>query len=405
MYLYFQIQVTMIGFKVGKYTGKVRLMIYLDNSATTKPFPEVLKSYTTVAANYFGNPSSLHSLGGQAEKLLFQARKQIADLLHVNSKEIFFTSGGTEGNNFALKGAAHFYKGRGKHIITTAIEHDSVHKVLEQLQKDGFSVTYIPVDEKGVVSVEEVKQHIQKDTIIVSIMHVNNEIGSIQPIQQIGKMLKSYDRKIIYHVDGVQGIGKAPISIKETNVDLYTISAHKFHGLKGNGALYIRQGIKLAPLLAGGGQEGNLRSGTENVSGAVATAKALRMQLQVQQEKIEKLKQLNRFLRNQLQEIKDVVIHSPFNSVPHIINFSVIGIKAEVFVHALEEQNIFISTTSACSSKNNTVSKTLVGMGVPQHVAESSFRISLCYDNTMEEMKKTMDVIVETIKWLRGVMK
>ncbi|MFT8321666.1 MAG: cysteine desulfurase family protein [Bacillus sp. (in: firmicutes)] len=380
-------------------------MIYLDNSATTKPFPEVLKSYTTVAAEYFGNPSSLHSIGGQAENLLLQARKQIADLLQVKSSEIYFTSGGTEGNNFALKGIAHSYKGRGKHIITTAIEHDSIHNALEQLQNEGFSITYIPVDEEGIVSVEEVKRHIQKDTILVSIMHVNNEIGSIQPVLQIGQMLKKHDSKIIFHVDGVQGVGKIPLSIKEAEIDLYTISAHKFHGLKGNGVLYIRQGLKLSPLLAGGGQEGNLRSGTENVPGAVSTAKALRLQLQNQQEKLEKLIQLNQFLREQLQGIDDVIIHSPSNSVPHIINFSILGIKAEVFIHALEEEELFISTTSACSSKKNKVSKTLVSMGVSKQAAESSFRMSLCYDNTLEEMQNTINIIAETTKWLRGVMK
>ncbi|WP_445489450.1 cysteine desulfurase family protein [Niallia sp. 03133] len=380
-------------------------MIYLDNSATTKPFPEVLKSYTTVAADYFGNPSSLHSIGGQAETLLFQARKQIADLLHVKSNEIYFTSGGTEGNNFALKGTAHLYKKRGKHIIASAIEHDSVHKVLEQLEEDGFSITYIPVDEHGFVSLEEIRKNIQKDTIMVSIMHVNNEVGSIQPILKIGEMIKKHDSTILFHVDGVQGIGKTELSIKEANIDLYTISAHKFHGLKGNGVLYIRQGLILAPLLAGGGQEGNLRSGTENVPGAVSTAKALRLQLQNQREKADRMIQLNQYLRKQLQRMDDVVIHSPDNSVPHIINFSIFGIKAEVFVHALEEKNIFISTTSACSSKTNKASKTLLGMGISSNAAESSFRISLCYDNTMEEMKTTIHTIAETIKWLRGVLK
>ncbi|GKU81579.1 cysteine desulfurase family protein [Niallia sp. NCCP-28] len=381
-------------------------MIYLDNSATTKPFPDVVKSYSTVATEFFGNPSSLHSIGGQAEKLLTQARMQIADLLGVKSNEIYFTSGGTEGNNFALKGAANAYQGRGKHIITTEIEHDSIHKVMEQLQEDGFTITYLPVDENGLVSVEDIKSNIRKDTSIVSIMHVNNEIGSIQPIAEIGSVIKKQKPSVLFHVDGVQGIGKLPVELKKANIDLYTISAHKFHGLKGNGVLYIREGLVLAPLLAGGGQERNYRSGTENVAGAVSTAKALRMQLDNQLHKKDKLVELNRYLRENLAKMEDVVIHSPLDkSIPHIINFSILGIKAEVFVHALEKHNIYLSTTSACSSKSNTVSKTLTSMEVAKDVAESSFRISLHYDNTLEEIKITIEKIADTIKWLRGVMK
>lgn len=381
-------------------------MIYLDNSATTKPFPEVVQSYSTVATEFFGNPSSLHSIGGQAEKLLTQARAQIANLLGVKSTEIYFTSGGTEGNNFALKGAAYAYKSRGKHIITTEIEHDSIHKVMEQLEEEGFTITYLPVDKNGLVSIEDIKNNIRKDTSIVSIMHVNNEIGSIQPIEKIGSMIKAKKQSILFHVDGVQAAGKLPIELEKANIDLYTISAHKFHGLKGNGILYIREGLTLSPLLAGGGQERNYRSGTENVAGAVSTAKALRMQLDNQLQKKDKLVELNQFLRENLKKMEDVIIHSPLEkSIPHIINFSILGVKAEVFVHALEKYNIYLSTTSACSSKSNTVSKTLTSMGITKEAAESSFRISLQYDNTLEEMQITINKIADTIKWLRGVMK
>ncbi len=381
-------------------------MIYLDNSATTKPFPEVIESYTTVSQKYFGNPSSIHRIGMESEKLLIQAREQIAGLLGVKSNEMYFTSGGTEGNNTVLKGIARTYKGKGNHIITTTVEHDSIHKVMEQLEADGFSITYIPVNEFGQVSVEDISKNIRKETILVSVMHVNNEIGSIQPIEEIGNLLSDYPN-IFFHVDGVQGIGKQTISLKKAKIDAYTLSAHKFHGLKGNGVLYIKEGKRIEPLLAGGGQENTFRSGTENVAGAVATAKALRLQLQNQKEKLTILKQLNVYLREQLATIEGISIHSPAleKGVPHILNFSIEGIKAEVFVHALEEHDIYISTTSACSSKTNKISKTLLGIGVPEQIAESSFRISLSYENTMEEMKQVIAAIKDSKEWLRGVMK
>lgn len=381
-------------------------MIYLDNSATTKPFPEVIESYTTVSQKYFGNPSSIHRIGMESEKLLIQAREQIAGLLGVKSNEMYFTSGGTEGNNTVLKGIARTYKGKGNHIITTTVEHDSIHKVMEQLEADGFSITYIPVNEFGQVSVEDISKNIRKETILVSVMHVNNEIGSIQPIEEIGNLLSDYPN-IFFHVDGVQGIGKQTISLNKAKIDAYTLSAHKFHGLKGNGVLYIKEGKRIEPLLAGGGQENTFRSGTENVAGAVATAKALRLQLQNQKEKLTILKQLNVYLREQLATIEGISIHSPAleKSVPHILNFSIEGIKAEVFVHALEEHDIYISTTSACSSKTNKISKTLLGIGVPEQIAESSFRISLSYENTMEEMKQVIAAIKDSKEWLRGVMK
>lgn len=378
-------------------------MIYLDNSATTKPFPEVIESYAAVAANYFGNPSSLHRIGMEAEKLLIQARAQIASLLDVKASEIYFTSGGTEGNNMALKGISRHFRSRGKHIITTSIEHDSIKKVMEQLEQDGFTVSYLPVNEDGFVSVDDIKKLIQNDTILVSIMHVNNETGAIQPIEAIGKLLTQYP-KIYFHVDGVQAIGKTPLSLREYHIDLYTMSAHKFHGLKGNGILYAKEGIRISPLLAGGGQERDIRSGTENVAGAVATAKALRMQMENYKNQFGKMLEQNKFIRSQLESMDGVVIHTPVNSVPHIINFSAEGVKPEVLIHALEEKGIFLSTTSACSSRTNTVSKTLLAMGVPENIAESSFRISLAYENELKEIQEAMAVLKETIKWLRGVM-
>ncbi|KAB7667981.1 cysteine desulfurase family protein [Bacillus sp. B1-b2] len=381
-------------------------MIYLDNSATTMPFPEVIQSYATVSHKYFGNPSSIHRIGMEAERLLIQAREQIAKMLEVKSNEIYFTSGGTEGNNTAIKGIAYLNKNKGNHIITSCIEHDSIYKVMEQLEKDGFSITYLPVNEFGQVTLSDLQQAIRKDTILVSIMHVNNEIGSIQPIEEIGALLQNYPT-IFYHVDGVQGIGKKELALSKANIDAYTISAHKFHGLKGNGVLYVKDGKRLPALLLGGGQEGNFRSGTENVAGTVSTAKALRMQMENQKNKLEKVRELQLFMRKQLASMEGVTIHTPSEdkSIPHILNFSIDGMKAEVFVHALGDKGIFISTTSACSSKTNNVSKTLLAMGIPIPLAESSFRVSFSYDNTMEEMKMVIKEIKQVMEWLRGVTK
>ncbi|MEH7747967.1 cysteine desulfurase family protein, partial [Neobacillus drentensis] len=285
-------------------------MIYLDNSATTKPFKEVLDSFVTVSSEYYGNPSSLHNMGAQAEKLLSQAREQVSKLLKVKPSEIYFTSGGTEGNNLAIKGTALLHKNKGRHLITSSIEHPSVQSAMEQLEQEGFEVTYLPVDEHGRISVADLESAIRKDTILISIMHVNNEVGTVQPIEEIGELLINHPA-ILFHVDAVQSIGKLPFSLKESRVDFCSISGHKFHGLKGTGALYIREGTRLAPLFSGGNQERKLRSGTENVAGAVAMAKALRMTLTKAETGLARMKRIQKMLRNGLTEIEDVQIHTP----------------------------------------------------------------------------------------------
>lgn len=379
-------------------------MIYFDNSATTKPYKEVLDSFVTVSAEYFGNPSSLHGLGGQAEKLLLQARTQVADLLAVKPSEIYFTSGGTESNNLAIKGTALLHKNKGRHIITTGVEHASVSATMEQLKRNGFEITYLFVDADGRVSVEEVEKAIRKDTILISIMHVNNEVGTIQPIKEIGEILKKYP-SILFHVDGVQGIGKIPLHLQESRIDLYSISGHKFHGLKGTGALYIREGTRIAPLLTGGNQEWKMRSGTENVAGAVTMAKALRITLTKSESGTERMKKIQRILKTKLSLMEEIQIHTPIeNAAPHILNFSIKGMKSEVFIHALEEKGIYVSTTSACSSKKKTSSKTLLAMGVPNALAESAIRISLSFENTEVEANAVIIAIEETVKQLRKVM-
>jgi cysteine desulfurase len=379
------------------------VMIYLDNSATTKPFPEVVDSFVTVATKYFGNPSSLHELGMKAERLLTQAREQIAAALQVKPSEIIFTSGGTEANNFAIKGVAFQYRHRGNHIITTAIEHPSVSETCQQLEQLGFEVTYLPVNENGVVTVEQVKKALRDDTILVSIMHVNNEVGAIQPVEEIGALLSRYP-KTIFHVDRVQGISKVPLDMKKANIDLCTMSAHKFHGLRGAGILYVRQGIQLSPLLAGGGQEMQLRSGTENVPAIVAMAKALRMSLEKFDKQIDYLLEVKQAWLNELKEIPFIQINTPLeHSAPHIINFSLDGIKPEVFVHELEKNDIFVSTTSACSSKKKAPSKTLLAMGMGDERAESGIRISLSFENTLEEVPIAIAVMKKAIEKLREV--
>ncbi|QIQ34239.1 cysteine desulfurase [Parageobacillus toebii NBRC 107807] len=378
-------------------------MIYLDNSATTKPFPEVVDSFVTVATKYFGNPSSLHELGMKAERLLTQAREQIAASLQVKPSEIIFTSGGTEANNFAIKGVAFQYRHRGNHIITTAIEHPSVSEACHQLEQLGFEVTYLPVNENGVVTVEQVKKALRDDTILVSIMHVNNEVGAIQPVEEIGELLSNYP-KTIFHVDRVQGISKVPLDMKKAHIDLCTMSAHKFHGLRGAGILYVRQGIQLSPLLAGGGQEMQLRSGTENVPAIVAMAKALRMSLEKYDKQIDYLLEVKQAWLNELKEIPFIQINTPLeHSAPHIINFSLDGIKPEVFVHELEKNDIFVSTTSACSSKKKAPSKTLLAMGMGDKRAESGIRISLSFENTLEEIPIAIAVMKKAIEKLREV--
>ncbi|KQL20821.1 cysteine desulfurase family protein [Cytobacillus solani] len=379
-------------------------MIYLDNSATTKPYREVLESFNKVSTEYFGNPSSLHGLGGDAEKLLSQAREQIAKLLKAQAKEILFTSGGTESNNIAIKGTALMYRGRGRHIITTEIEHPSVKESMEQLKALGFRITYIPVDSNGTVSVTDIEKAISQETILVSVMHVNNETGSIQPIKEIGQLIKQYS-KIIFHVDYVQGIGKVPLQFHDCQIDLCTFSGHKFHGLKGTGALFVRQGVKISPLFSGGGQEWQQRSGTENVAGIVAMAKALRLTLLNQENSVAEMKKIRDFIRLELEKIDGIKIHTPvLHCAPHIINFSIHGFKAEVFVHALEEKGIYVSTTSACSSKIKKASSTLLAMGVPEEEALSSIRVSLSYENTMEEAIQFIETVNEAINRLRKVM-
>ncbi|WP_203361471.1 cysteine desulfurase family protein [Bacillus sp. REN10] len=364
-------------------------MIYFDNSATTKPYKEALSAFIKVNEEFFGNPSSLHQLGLEAEKLLTGARRQVASLVGAKPEEILFTSGGTESNNLAIKGAALAYKDRGRHIITQQTEHPSVLQSCRQLEKYGFRVTYLPVDREGRLSVQTLEQALTDDTILVSIMHVNNETGTIQPMKEISELLAHYP-KALFHVDDVQGRGKVPLDLQ--GVDLCSFSAHKFHGVKGTGALYKRTGVQLSSLLSGGEQEHTLRSGTENTGGIVAMAKALRLTEERREQAISKMKHIQSFLRTELEKMQGVAVHTPLaGCAPHILNVSIQGVKGEVLVHALEEKGCFVSTTSACSSKQKKTSTVLTAMGVSQAEADSSIRISLAYDNSLEEAETLIE--------------
>lgn len=378
-------------------------MIYLDNSATTKPHPEVLKSFQQVSTNFFANPSSIHQLGGETEKLLLKSKEQAASLLQVEEDEIIFTSGGTEGNNIAIKGIALQHQGRGKHIITTEIEHPSVYEACKSLETLGFQVTYLPVDENGKISVRDVENAIRKDTILISIMHVNNEIGSIQPIEEIGEIAKQYP-KLFFHVDHVQGLGKVPLKLANSGIDLCTMSGHKIHGLKGTGVLYCRKGVRLFPLFHGGEQEFNIRSGTENLAGSVAFVKALRLIKESQSTEAKTLRKLNRYLRQELMKMDEVVVNTAEQAAPHIMNFSIPGLKPEVMIHTLGKQGIFISTKSACSSKDLDESRIIKACGYSEERAKSALRISLSYNNTVEEIKIFINKLNEAITQLKEVM-
>ncbi|MDT2607483.1 cysteine desulfurase family protein [Enterococcus hirae] len=374
-------------------------MIYFDNSATTPIFPQSLDAYIKTSQRIIGNPSSLHDLGNQANRLLQQARKQIAELITVTPDEIYFTSGGTEGDNWVLKGTMFEKREYGNHMIISGIEHPAVSETAEQLKSLGVEVSIAPVNNQGFVIVDELKKLIRKDTVLVSIMAVNNEIGSIQPILEISELLKEYP-KIHFHVDAVQAIGKVSLSEWLTErVDFATFSAHKFHGPRGIGFIYWKKGRRLAPLLNGGGQEKNQRSGTENVPAIVAMAKALRIALDRKLQKPDHTKHLKEALINALKAYEKVTIFSEGEDyAPHILCFSLKGIRGEVLVHALEEKQIFISTTSACSSRKHLASSTLHAMHVPDDLATSAVRISLDESNSMAEVEQFMIIFKQLYK-------
>ena len=364
-------------------------MIYFDNSATTKPYPEALETYMQVASKILGNPSSLHRLGDQATRILDASRKQIADLIGKKSDEIYFTSGGTEGDNWVIKGVAFEKVQFGKHLIVSEIEHPAVKESALWLKNQGFEVDFAPVDEKGFVDVEALADLIRSDTTLVSIMAVNNEIGSIQPIKAISELLEDKPT-ISFHVDAVQALSKIPTEKYLTDrVDFATFSSHKFHGVRGVGFVYIKSGKRITPLLTGGGQERDYRSTTENVAGIAATAKALRLSMEKLDLFTNKTIQMKEIIRQALLDYTDIIVFSEMEDFsPHILTFGIKGVRGEVIVHAFEDYDIFISTTSACSSKAGKPAGTLIAMGVDKDKAQSAVRLSLDLENDMSQVEQ-----------------
>ena len=364
-------------------------MIYFDNSATTKPYPEALATYTEVATRIWGNPSSLHNLGSQATRILEASRKQIAELIGKKADEIYFTSGGTEGDNWILKGVAFEKAPYGKHIIVSDIEHPAIKESAAWLKTQGFEVDYAPVDARGFVKVDALASLLRPDTTLVSVMAVNNEIGSILPIHDIAALLE--DRPTVsFHVDAVQALAKVATEVYlPERVDFATFSSHKFHGLRGVGFVYIKEGKKITPLLTGGGQEKEMRSTTENVAGIAATAKALRLAMENQEAFASKTQQMKEVIRKELANYPDVTVFSGEDHfAPHILTFGIKGVRGEVVVHAFEEFDIYISTTSACSSKAGKPAGTLIAMGVDKSVAQTAVRLSLDIENDMSQVEQ-----------------
>ncbi|CAJ1223212.1 Cysteine desulfurase IscS [Lactococcus lactis] len=379
-------------------------MIYFDNSATTAVNPMVLRTYTDVATKIMGNPSSLHGLGTTATRLLEASRRQIAELLGVDSQGIFFTSGGTEGDNWILKGVAFEKRPYGNHIIVSNVEHPAVKNTAEWLKTQGFEVDFAPVDGDGFVIVSELEKLIRDETILISIMAVNNEVGTIQPIGEISDLLADKPT-ISFHVDAVQAIGKIPLEAWLTErVDFAVLSAHKFHGPRGVGIVVAKKGKRLTPLLHGGGQEHNWRSTTENLAGIAATSKALRLALDDDDFKRQKVRAMKQVILEELEKHRKVHVFSKVeNFAPNILTFGIRGVRGEVVVHAFEQHEIYISTTSACSSKKNAAAGTLVAMNVPSKLATSAVRISLDSTNNMAEVEQFLTVFRQIYQELEKV--
>lgn len=366
-------------------------MIYLDNCATTKPYDEVLKTFVEVNNSYYGNPASINKYGKTVNKLLNAARTQVADILGVESDTIYFTSCATESNNIALLGSVEHKKDFGNRIIVSRIEHPSVLETFRELEHRGFILDYVNVDENGFIDLEHLKSLLTKETILVSVMHVNNIFGAIQPIGKIVELLKDYP-KIHFHVDGVQGVLKEKIDL--TMIDSYSISAHKFHGLKGVGVLYLKSRRTTHNITFGGGQENGLRSGTVNVPGAVSLAKALRLSQEKVNDVKEKHYEYKKLIVDELSAIEHVIINSPLQNdfVDSIINISLPKIKGEAIINALNERGIMVSTTSACSSRTFHLNEALYARGLSRENIEGSIRVSFSYETKLEEVRKFIEI-------------
>lgn len=376
---------------------------YLDNSATTKCFDEVKDIVVKTMTEDYGNPSAMHLKGVEAEKYVKEAAAAIAKTLKVQEKEIFFTSGGTESDNWALVGTALANCRQGKHIITTSFEHPAVSAPLDWLKGQGYDLTVIPVDEKGNLSMEELEAAIRPDTILVSTMYVNNEVGAVVPVEAVAKLVHEKNPKTVYHVDAIQGYGKYRIYPKRAGIDLLSVSSHKIHGPKGVGFLYVSEKVKIQPLILGGGQQKGMRSGTDNVPGIAGLGTAARMVYEDHEEKIEKLRALKSYLAENLSAMERVVINGPApeDGAPHIVNASFLGVRSEVLLHTLEEKGIYVSAGSACSSHKRAASATMTAISADKERRESAIRFSLSEFTTKEELDHTLEEIRTVLPVLR----
>lgn len=376
---------------------------YLDNSATTACFEEVAQLMHKIMCEDYGNPSSMHHKGVEAEKYLRDAKETLAKILKVNEKEILFTSGGTESDNIALIGTAMANHRRGRHLITTRIEHPAVLQPMAYLENQGFRVTYLPVDHEGRISLKDLERAIRPDTILVSIMHTNNEIGSIQPIAEAGELIKRMNPQTLFHVDAVQGFGKFRIYPARMHVDMLSVSGHKIHGPKGVGFLYIRDGSKVNPIIYGGGQQKGMRSGTENVPGIAGLAKAAELVYKNLDEDMDRMYGLREKLIQGVSSIEGVRVNGcpGREGAAHIVSLSVRGVRSEVLLHALEEKEIYVSAGSACASNKPQTSATLKAIGVERDLLDSTIRFSISVFTTEEEIQYTIQALGELIPSLR----
>lgn len=377
--------------------------VYLDNSATTRAYPEVGDLVRKVLCEDYGNPSSMHRKGVEAEKYIKEAKETFAKLLKVQEKEIFFTSGGTESDNLALIGAAKANRRAGNHLIASGIEHPAIINTMRYLEEEGFRVTFLPVDRFGRISLDALKDALCEDTILVSVMYVNNEVGSVQPIQEAASMVKAYNKNILFHVDAVQGFGKYHIYPKRLKVDMCSISGHKIHGPKGIGVLYIDEHVKIKPIVFGGEQQKNVRSGTENVPGIAGLGQAAKEAYTGFEDKISHLCGLKDYFTDQVSQLEGVVVNSKkgLDSAPQIASVSFKGVRSEVLLHALEDKGIYVSSGSACSSNHPAISGTLKSIGVGREYLDATLRFSFGRFNTMEEI----DICIEALKELLPVLR
>ena len=379
------------------------MQAYLDNSATTVCEPGVVEKVVQMMSVIYGNPSAMHNKGVEAENYIKEAKEIIAKTMKVQEKELIFTSGGTESNNLAIMGCAAANHRMGKHLITTKIEHPSVGNVMKHMEEEGFEVTYLPVDENGIVKLDKLKEALRPDTMLVSVMHVNNEIGAVQPIEEIGKIVKANNKATLFHVDAIQGYGKYRIYPKKMGIDLLSVSGHKIHGPKGVGFLYCDSKVKIKPIIFGGGQQKDLRSGTENVPGIVGLAEAAKEIYTDFEDKIHHLYEIKEYFVEKVTALEGTKINglTGKESAPHVVSVSFLGIRSEVLLHSLEDKEIYASAGSACSSNKPAVSATLKAINAPKEHLDSTLRFSFSVHTTKEEIDYCIEVLKGLLPMLR----